>query len=96
MCFIYILGHSISQVISKMASASASFDAESSSHIHAATRLSSLEAGGRGSMLLSGGSNIPTDSIFSPNYSYVFGFEQDFDHVEVKEVTLRTFALSVV
>ena len=35
----------------------------------------------------SGSSNIPSDSILtSPNYSYIFGFEKDFDHVEVKEV----------
>ena len=32
-------------------------------------------------------SNIPSDSILTgPNYSYIFGFEKDFDHVEVKEV----------
>ena len=35
----------------------------------------------------SSASNIPSDSILtSPNYSYIFGFEKDFDHVEVKEV----------
>ena len=36
----------------------------------------------------SGSNNIsPADRILtSPNYSYVFGFEKDFDHVEVKEV----------
>ena len=78
-----------------MASASASFDADSTSHIHAATRLSSLDTGGGGPMHLAGGSNIPTDSIFSPNYSYVFGFEQDFDHVEVKEVIFLIFTTSV-
>lgn len=35
-------------------------------------------------------SNIPADSILTgPNYSYIFGFEKDFDHVEVKEVFIK-------
>ena len=80
-----------------MASASASFEADTS-HVHAATRLSTLDTpvGGGVMHLSGGGSNIPTNSIFSPNYSYVFGFEQDFDHVEVKEVIVLIVAISVL
>ena len=55
-------------------------------------RRMSLESGGNSihmSPSSSNGpsSNIPSDSILTgPNYSYIFGFEKDFDHVEVKEV----------
>ena len=60
------------------------FDAES--HAHAARRMS-LDSGSPIHMSSSSGPNIPSDSILtSPNYSYIFGFEKDFDHVEVKEV----------
>ena len=63
-----------------------SFDTEGSH----ARRMSLAEANSMhmSSSQSSGASNIPTsDSILtSPNYSYIFGFEKDFDHVEVKEV----------
>jgi len=62
-----------------------SFDTEGSH----ARRMSLTEANSMhmSSSQSSGASNIPTsDSILtSPNYSYIFGFEKDFDHVEVKE-----------
>jgi len=62
-----------------------SFDTEGSH----ARRMSLAEANSMhmSSSQSSGASNIPTsDSILtSPNYSYIFGFEKDFDHVEVKE-----------
>ena len=75
-----------------------SFDTEGSH----ARRMSLAEANSMhmSSSQSSGASNIPTsDSILtSPNYSYIFGFEKDFDHVEVKEVdfdTIRTVFLVI-
>ena len=57
------------------------FEAES----HA--RRMSLDGGNSIRLPTSSGPSIPSDSILtSPNYSYIFGFEKDFDHVEVKEV----------
>ena len=57
------------------------FEAES----HA--RRMSLDGGNSIRLPSSSGPSIPSDSILtSPNYSYIFGFEKDFDHVEVKEV----------
>ena len=57
------------------------FEAES----HA--RRMSLDGGNSIRLPTSSGPSIRSDSILtSPNYSYIFGFEKDFDHVEVKEV----------
>ena len=57
------------------------FEAES----HA--RRMSLDGGNPIHLPASSKPSIPSDSILtSPNYSYIFGFEKDFDHVEVKEV----------
>ena len=53
--------------------------------IHA--RRMSLDGGNPIHLPTSSDPSIPSDSILtSPNYSYIFGFEKDFDHVEVKEV----------
>ena len=53
--------------------------------IHA--RRVSLDGGNPIHLPASSKPSIPSDSILtSPNYSYIFGFEKDFDHVEVKEV----------
>jgi len=52
--------------------------------IHA--RRMSLDGGNSIRLPTSSDPSIPSDSILtSPNYSYIFGFEKDFDHVEVKE-----------
>ena len=53
--------------------------------IHA--RRVSLDGGNPIHLPASSKPSIPSDSILtSPNYSYIFGFEKDFDHVEVNEV----------
>ena len=56
---------------------------EAESHV----RRMSLDGGNSIRLTTSNDPSIPSDSILtSPNYSYIFGFEKDFDHVEVKEV----------
>ena len=56
---------------------------EAESHV----RRMSLDGGNSIRLPTSSDPSIPSDSILtSPNYSYIFGFEKDFDHVEVKEV----------
>ena len=77
-----------------MESVSAAFQAETSAH---AGRRIYLDNGTPTHMTSSSGHNIPSDRILtSPNYSYVFGFEKDFDHVEVKEVCKLEYIVLII